>query len=39
MAKLVSENKLPVIVVSSDELSRVPMNKKKMDNTDVATVN
>ena len=39
LSKLVSENKLPEIVVSSKELSRVPMNKKRMDNTDVATVN
>ena len=39
LAKLVSENKLPTIVVASSELSRVPMNKKRMDNTDVATVN
>ena len=39
LSKLVSEAKLPVIVVSSNDLSRVPMNKKKMDNTEVATVN
>ena len=39
MDKLVSENKLPMSVVSSDELGRVPLNKKKMDNTEVVTVN
>ena len=35
VSKLVSEGKLPLIVVASDQLSRVPMNKKKMDNTEV----
>ena len=39
IAKLISENKLPVIVVSSDQLSRVPISKKKMDNSEVVTVN
>ena len=39
MAKLISENKMPVIVVSSDQLSRVPTSKKKMDNSEVVTVN
>ena len=39
LAKLVSEQKLPVIVVSSDQLSRVPTNRKKMDNSEVVTVN
>ena len=39
LSKLVSEGKLPVIVVSSDQLARVPLNKKKMDNSEVATVN
>ena len=39
VSKLVSEAKLPEIVVSSNELSRVPLNKKRMDNTEVATVN
>ena len=39
IAKLISENKLPVIVVSFDQLSRVPISKKKMDNTEVVTVN
>ena len=39
LSKLVSDNKLPVIVVSSNELARVPLNKKRMDNTEVATVN
>ena len=27
MSKLISENKLPVIVVSSDQLARVPVNR------------
>ena len=30
---------MPVIVVSSDQLSMVPTSKKKMDNSEVVTVN
>ena len=39
LSKLVIDNKLPVIVVSSDELARVPLNKKRTDNSEVATGN
>ena len=39
VAKLVDEGKLPKIVVSSDDLSRLPISKKKMDNAEVITVN
>ena len=35
VSALVAQNKLPVIVVSSDQLARIPMSKKKMDNSDV----
>ena len=39
VSKLVSENKLPMIVVSSEDLARLPLSKKKMDNAEVTTVN
>ena len=39
VAKLVSDNKMPDIVVSSDQLSRVPTSRKRMDNAEVMTVN
>ena len=39
VAKLVSENTLPMIVVSSEDLARLPLSKKKMDNAEVITVN
>ena len=39
VSKLINENKLPKIVVSSEDLSRLPLSKKKMDNSEVATVN
>jgi uncharacterized LabA/DUF88 family protein len=39
ISKLVSESKLPRIVVSSEDLARLPLSKKKMDNAEVATVN
>ena len=39
VTKLVSEDKMPLVVVSSDDLSKVPLSKKKMDNTEVTTVN
>ena len=39
MTRLVSEGKLPEIVVSSNDLSKVPLNKKRLDNADVTTVN
>ena len=39
VTKLVSEDKMPLVVVSSADLSKVPLSKKKMDNTEVTTVN
>ena len=39
VAKLVDEGKLPKIVVSSEDLPRLPISKKKMDNSEVVTVN
>jgi hypothetical protein len=39
VSKLINENKLPKIVVSSEDLPRLPLSKKKMDNSEVATVN
>ena len=39
VTKLVSEDKMPLVVVSSVDLSKVPLSKKKMDNTEVTTVN
>ena len=39
ISRLVNEKKLPLIVVSSDDLGRVPVSKKRMDNAEVTTVN
>ena len=39
VSKLVNDGKLPLIVVSSDDLARLPLSKKTMDNAEVTTVN